>query len=195
MIDLILRRKFRLNRLILDIPKSLELRKKILFIDLKNLSGKKMNRTCVQLKKTTSLYLNLTNLFVLKIKSFNNRCYNCWSCDRLLSNKESRSFFCPCEKQKILPSNIAGTSYFDLFSIDSNYDIDKKTLTKNFRQLMRKLHPDLYTQSSEVNFRGETKKVAHFESIKLKSRFYCIERKIIFSRAVQSSKQSLSRFI
>jgi hypothetical protein len=76
--------------------------------------------------------------------------YNCWSCSKALSDTQCRSFFCPCEKKKILPVPIRNTSYFDLFGLKPEYNVDKEALTKNFRQLMRKLHPDLYHQSSEV---------------------------------------------
>ncbi len=78
--------------------------------------------------------------------------YNCWSCDRTLSDAECKSFFCPCKKKKILPVPIRNTSYFDLFGLKAEYNIDKQELAKSFRQLMRKLHPDLYHQSSEVVF-------------------------------------------
>lgn len=77
--------------------------------------------------------------------------YNCWSCKKELSDKESRSFFCPCEKDIILPVHEKNT-YYDLFEILPEYDIDKKELTKKFRALMRKLHPDLYTLKSDVSF-------------------------------------------
>ncbi len=77
--------------------------------------------------------------------------YNCWSCRKELSEKDSRGFFCPCEKDIILPLNEKNT-YYDLFEIEPKYDIDKKELTKKFRALMRKLHPDLYTLKSDVSF-------------------------------------------
>jgi molecular chaperone HscB len=77
--------------------------------------------------------------------------YNCWSCNRLLTNEERREFFCPCDKKKILPVNIS-INYFDMFKLNKYYDVDIGLLTKNFRQLMRKLHPDIYTQSADVFF-------------------------------------------
>jgi hypothetical protein len=76
--------------------------------------------------------------------------YNCWSCQKKLTEKESRGFFCPCERDIILPVNVKNT-YYDLFEIQPEYDINKKELTKKFRALMRKLHPDLFTLKSDVS--------------------------------------------
>ena len=77
-------------------------------------------------------------------------CYSCcWSCGRSLTHNEVKSFFCPCPLKKILPVNPVN-NYFDLFNLNSSYRIDKSELTKQFRKLMRTLHPDLYTLKSTV---------------------------------------------
>lgn len=73
----------------------------------------------------------------------------CWSCERELNQTDAKAFFCPCEKNIILPVN-NDVNYFEMFDLQPAYKIDKSTLTKNFRQLMRKLHPDLFTLKSEV---------------------------------------------
>ena len=75
--------------------------------------------------------------------------HTCWSCGKLLTDNESKNFFCPCPSILILPVN-QSNNYFKLFGIDVKYKIHKDILTKVFRQLMRKLHPDLYTLKSEV---------------------------------------------
>ncbi len=74
----------------------------------------------------------------------------CWSCDRKISAIEAKNFFCPCERRILLPVNSAAT-YFDLLGVDANYTIIKKDLTHKFRQLMRRLHPDLFTLKSTVS--------------------------------------------
>lgn len=73
----------------------------------------------------------------------------CWHCQRDFTEVESKSFFCPCDLKKILPVN-SDVDYFEMFNLKPKYKIDTNLLTKNFRQLMRKLHPDLYTRKSEV---------------------------------------------
>ena len=80
--------------------------------------------------------------------------YNCWSCDRHLTDAESKAFFCPCSQAKILPLSTykAGDerNYFELFGLKTDYQIDRQELRKRFRQLMRKLHPDLFAQKEQV---------------------------------------------
>ncbi|CAF0843446.1 unnamed protein product [Brachionus calyciflorus] len=75
--------------------------------------------------------------------------YNCWSCKKELTEKESKLQFCPCEINTILPVNNK-INYFELFNINMEYNVDVKLLTKNFRQLMKKLHPDLFTLKSDL---------------------------------------------
>jgi molecular chaperone HscB len=77
--------------------------------------------------------------------------YNCWSCKRLLLDKEKKAFFCPTPCNAILPVNPT-INYFELFNIDLNYNINATKITKKFRELMRKLHPDLFTLKTEVYF-------------------------------------------
>lgn len=74
---------------------------------------------------------------------------NCWSCNRLLTEKQSKKFFCPCHLKKILPVNLSN-NYFELFDLNVDYDVDKQKLKSKFRELMRQLHPDLFTLKSQV---------------------------------------------
>ncbi len=75
---------------------------------------------------------------------------DCWSCGRQMSANEAKAFFCPCERKLILPANPAAT-YFELLHVDADYTLAKKDLTSKFRQLMRRLHPDLFTLKSRVS--------------------------------------------
>lgn len=75
--------------------------------------------------------------------------YNCWSCTRLLTENEKKKFFCPCDSRVILPVH-AERNFFHLFGIEIDYNVEESKLTKNFRNLMKKLHPDLFTLKSEV---------------------------------------------
>lgn len=93
--------------------------------------------------------INRINGFSALFTRFNSSTSKCWSCQRILTELEMKSFFCPCDLKKILPVN-KSQNYFQLFNLNTNYKIDKSVLTKNFRQSMRKLHPDLYTQKSDV---------------------------------------------
>ncbi|RNA43432.1 iron-sulfur cluster co-chaperone mitochondrial [Brachionus plicatilis] len=83
-----------------------------------------------------------------QIFNFQKSNYNCWSCKKFLNELETKSQFCPCDKNVILPV-CNKINYFELLNIDFNYDIDLIQLTKNFRQKMRKLHPDLFTMKSD----------------------------------------------
>ena len=73
----------------------------------------------------------------------------CWACDRVFNEHETKLFFCPCEHQKIQPVNKT-LNYFELLDLKMSYKIDQIELTKKFRALMKKLHPDLFVQKSEV---------------------------------------------
>jgi molecular chaperone HscB len=43
-------------------------------------------------------------------------------------------------------------NYFEIFGLSVDFNLNKKELTKSFRQLMRKLHPDLFAHKNEVFF-------------------------------------------
>lgn len=94
-----------------------------------------------------SFLKNLVTRRPVNIQSF--AFYNCWHCNHKLNEQERRKFFCPCESKIILPVE-PNTNYFDMFDLTQEFMVDKDLLRKNFRQLMRKLHPDLYAQKSEV---------------------------------------------
>ena len=92
-------------------------------------------------------------LFALKNSQKSTLSYNCWSCDRYLNEKEFKLFFCPCSKSKILPpltDSQLQRNYFEIFGLSVDFNLNKRELTKSFRKLMQKLHPDLFAQKDEV---------------------------------------------
>lgn len=77
--------------------------------------------------------------------------YNCWSCSKHLNKYEQKQYFCPCERQVILPVDSSKErNYFEMFNLQENFRLDGKALTNRFRQLIRKLHPDIFNTKSEV---------------------------------------------
>ena len=74
---------------------------------------------------------------------------NCWSCKRIFDEKEAKKLVCPCKKEIIQPPD-ASLNYFELFNLETNFSINQKDLTKSFRDLMRVLHPDKFTNKSDV---------------------------------------------
>lgn len=93
--------------------------------------------------------------FALKKSQTSALNYNCWSCDRHLNENEFKLFFCPCSKSKILPpvnNWKLQRNYFEIFGLSVDFNLNKKELTKSFRKLMQKLHPDLFAQKDEVFF-------------------------------------------
>jgi len=94
-------------------------------------------------------------VFGLKRSQMNAFNYNCWSCGKNLNENDSRLFFCPCSKSKILPpvtDEKLKRNYFEIFGLKADFNLNKKELTKSFRKLMQKLHPDLNAQKEDVYF-------------------------------------------
>ena len=46
-----------------------------------------------------------------------------------------------------------GKNYFEIFDLDLAYEVDQKSLLKNYLDLQRKFHPDRYKASSEAEKR------------------------------------------
>jgi hypothetical protein len=88
----------------------------------------------------------------LKLTSICSNFYstNCWSCQRVFNEKEAKKLVCPCSKEIIQAPN-KNLNYFELFNLDASFNINQKDLTKSFRDLMRILHPDKFTNKSNVN--------------------------------------------
>jgi len=73
----------------------------------------------------------------------------CWNCQRTLDRNECPCY-CPCEKHVLLPVE-KRIDYFRLLDFPRSFEIDTKQLTKNFRNKMKLLHPDLFTNKSDVS--------------------------------------------
>src|SRR5487761_1496297 len=66
----------------------------------------------------------------------------CWSCGA--ENNADAQFCTNCGK---LQANAAG-NYFSFFGLPRRFMLDRAALEKQFYQLSRKLHPDLYARAS-----------------------------------------------
>lgn len=66
----------------------------------------------------------------------------CWSC---AAPQSQTQLICP-SCGKVQP--VAQADYFEVFSLPRRLSLDLKKLEKDFYRLSRKLHPDLYAQSS-----------------------------------------------
>ena len=76
---------------------------------------------------------------------------NCWSCKRVFNEKETKKLVCPCSRE-IIQAPDKNLNYFELFNLNASFSINQKDLTKSFRDLMRVLHPDKFTNKSNVKF-------------------------------------------
>lgn len=71
---------------------------------------------------------------------------NCWRCGRQL-DLEEELFFCECGVVQKVSDDL---TYFELFGFDSKFNIDLEMLSKMYKILQTRLHPDKFTQKSEV---------------------------------------------
>lgn len=70
----------------------------------------------------------------------------CWKCGSTIDpNKEQ--YFCACG---VVQPPIDKRSLFQVMGLEERYDIDLKDLAEKYRDLQRILHPDKYSQKSEV---------------------------------------------
>ncbi|CAF4812986.1 unnamed protein product [Rotaria sp. Silwood1] len=72
----------------------------------------------------------------------------CWQCQRKIDRNESQAY-CPCEKHVLLPVR-SEIDYFHLFDLPRSFELDIKQLTKMFRNKMKFLHPDLFSNKSDI---------------------------------------------
>ncbi|CAF1014753.1 unnamed protein product [Adineta steineri] len=72
----------------------------------------------------------------------------CWQCQRKIDRIESPAY-CPCEKHVVLPVR-TDIDYFRLFDLSRSFEIDTKQLTRTFRNRMKFLHPDLFSNKSDI---------------------------------------------
>ena len=72
--------------------------------------------------------------------------HECWKCGTDLKPLDEQYF---CECGMIQPPN-EERHFFDVMRLPMTYDIDEEALTTNFRDLQRQLHPDKFSQKSQV---------------------------------------------
>ncbi|CAH1773562.1 unnamed protein product [Owenia fusiformis] len=70
---------------------------------------------------------------------------HCWKCKRKLDELEV--YFCKCGIIQPLDSD---WSYFEIMGTPQQFDIDTNSLTKHYRGLQKHLHPDKYSQKSDL---------------------------------------------
>lgn len=75
--------------------------------------------------------------------------FKCWNCQAILDIRPC--LFCK-NCSIIQSSEHQDFNYFELFDIRVQYDIDTVQLTSNFRKLQNLMHPDRFSNKTEVNF-------------------------------------------
>jgi hypothetical protein len=70
----------------------------------------------------------------------------CWNCGRA-TDALKELFFCECG---VVQSPATKVTYFTLFNIDETFDVELKELSDMYKFLQKNLHPDKYSQKSEV---------------------------------------------
>ena len=76
----------------------------------------------------------------------NKNTFTCWKCGKK-RDFDKEIFFCFCGA--ILPPSDAPT-YFDLLGMKQTFELDTDVLTKKYKDLQRILHPDKFSQKSQV---------------------------------------------
>lgn len=104
------------------------------------------------MKKVSLSAINSSNRINISFPIYSTQLYatNCWSCKRLFDEKQSKGLLCPCSKAIIQPVN-SKINYFELFNFPIEYKINQIELTRSFRNLMKLLHPDKFSNKSEVS--------------------------------------------
>ena len=69
----------------------------------------------------------------------------CWNCNNIHS-----SYVFICEKCKSLQEIQDGMTYFEVLGIPNSFVVDATSLTKKFRELQSRFHPDKFTNKSQV---------------------------------------------
>jgi len=71
----------------------------------------------------------------------------CWKCGDMINLNQD--LFCnSCE---VVQKPTDDANYFEILGVEKEFDVDAKELTKKFRLLQMQLHPDRFTQKSEVS--------------------------------------------
>ena len=70
----------------------------------------------------------------------------CWNCG---STEKGAHFF--CKQCKALQKPNYNVNYFHLLGVDETFDINLGDLSKKFRQLQSVLHPDKFSNATDVS--------------------------------------------
>lgn len=105
----------------------------------------------------TRIYIHPANAQFPKFKCYSYAAFTefkCWNCQTISETKPS--LFCKtCTL--IQSTEQQNFNYFELFNIVNQYDIDTEQLTSNFRQLQNLMHPDRFSNKTEVTFDNSKK--------------------------------------
>lgn len=71
---------------------------------------------------------------------------NCWKCGKVV-DPVNEQFICECG---VLQPPVGNRTFFEVLGVETKFDIDTVELTKKFRNLQSKLHPDKFGTKSEV---------------------------------------------
>ena len=82
----------------------------------------------------------------------------CWKCGKAI-NAELEQFFCSCG---VMQPPIESRSYFQVFGMKENFDVDLHQLKQQFQKLQVLLHPDKSANKSPVKFLFLLKHNFHF---------------------------------
>lgn len=74
--------------------------------------------------------------------------FKCWNCQSVAHTKPSLF----CENCSLIQSAVLQDfNYFELFNLEEQYNINTVQLTTNFRKLQNLIHPDKFSNKSNVN--------------------------------------------
>lgn len=71
---------------------------------------------------------------------------SCWKCGNAI-HPSDEIFFCKCG---VIMAPRPDLNHFQLFNIEKTFDLEEERLSQKFKDLQRQLHPDKFTQKSEV---------------------------------------------
>lgn len=99
-----------------------------------------LNRDCLILSLRSFIHPSLTRSFVNSVSP------PCWNCGQ--TERESKFF---CQKCKALQKPSNNYNFFHLLDVKETFEIDTNELSKKFRQLQSLLHPDKFSNASNVS--------------------------------------------
>jgi len=104
------------------------------------------------------LVFRLSTSSVRLVRSFSNNNKFCWKCGGKLRSDNSfddsihpaEKFYCPHTECKALqpPSN---EDYFKQFSLPLHYNVEVSELTRRYKKIQQRLHPDKFIHACEVS--------------------------------------------